>query len=183
MAERVAFVRDTGDRLQAGLDLDLVLSIGVLHHIPDPAPVVRAAFHALRPGGRILVWLYGREGNAAYLALALPLRAITTRLPSGPTLVLARVLSALFGGYIAFSRVFPVPLRGYIQHVIGHFTPERRTEVIYDQLKPAYAKYYRRDEALALIRDAGFEDVRIHHRHGYSWTVIGSKPRVAGQAP
>lgn len=48
--------------------------------------------------------------------------------------------------------------------------------MIYDQLNPAYAKYYRRDEARALLEDAGFQDVRLHHRHGYSWTVLGTHP-------
>ena len=173
---RVDCVRTTGDQLPLGLNADLVVAIGVLHHIPDPAPVVEAAFRALRPGGRILVWLYGREGNAAYLALVAPLRALTTRLPAAPTLVLARVLSAMFTGYMAVSRVVPLPLRGYIRHVIGKFTPARRVEVIYDQLKPAYAKYYTRDEARALIASAGFTDVQLHHRHGYSWTVTGIRP-------
>src|SRR5262249_18489903 len=130
-------------------------------------------------------WLYGREGNAAYLSFVLPLRRITTRLPPGPTLALARVLSGIFTGYIAASRVLPLPLRGYIEHVIGHFTPARRTEGIYDQLKPAYAKYYTRNEAIALLQSAGFVDVRIHHRHGYSWTVTGVRPErlVSGALP
>ena len=37
--------------------------IGVLHHISDPKPFVEAAYKALRPGGRFLVWLYGKEGD------------------------------------------------------------------------------------------------------------------------
>jgi SAM-dependent methyltransferase len=179
---RVDCVQTTGDRLPAGLDADLVVAIGVLHHIPDPAPVVEAAYRALRPGGRILVWLYGREGNAAYLSLVAPLRAMTIRLPSRPTLALARLLSTAFTAYMAASRVLPLPLRGYIRHVIGKFTPVRRVEVIYDQLKPAYAKYYTRDEAQALIESAGFIRVQLHHRHGYSWTVTGIRPPNATPA-
>jgi SAM-dependent methyltransferase len=58
-----------------------VVSFGVLHHIPEPLPVVRAIYAALRPGGRLFAWLYGREGNGAYLAVAQPLRALTKRLP------------------------------------------------------------------------------------------------------
>jgi SAM-dependent methyltransferase len=176
MSSRVDCIRTTGDRLPAGLNADIIVAIGVLHHIPEPEPVVKAAFDALRPGGRILVWLYGREGNAAYLSFVTPVRALTTRLGQGPTLALARVLSAGFTGYMAVSRVLPLPLGGYIRNVIGKFTPERRTEVIYDQLKPAYAKYYRQEEASRLIASAGFIDVRLHHRHGYSWTVTGVKP-------
>src|SRR5262249_61229773 len=67
--DRVTLLRLTGDAAPPSGDLDYVFSIGVLHHIPDPAPVVRAAYAALRPGGRIAVWLYGREGNAAYLSV------------------------------------------------------------------------------------------------------------------
>lgn len=178
--DRVSFIRARGEELPPG-HFDLVVSIGVLHHIPEPEPVVAAAFRALRPGGRLLVWLYGHEGNGAYLALIRPLRWVTTRLPPGPTEVLARALSALFTGYMAVSRVVPLPLRSYIQHVIGNFPPERRVQVIFDQMKPAYAKYYRRDEALQLVRSAGFENVRVHHRHGYSWTVTGTKPGTPAQ--
>jgi SAM-dependent methyltransferase len=181
LGDRVEFLRARGDELPSGLNLDSVVSIGVLHHIPEPGPVVKAMFDALRPGGRILVWLYGREGNTAYLSLALPLRAMTTRLPARPTLLLARALSAAFTVYIGVSKVVPLPLRGYIQHVIGQFTPQRRTEVIFDQLKPAYARYYRREEAIDLVAAAGFKDVRIHHRHGYSWTVTATKPVDAGK--
>ena len=180
--DRVSFVRARGDELPAG-DFDLVVSIGVLHHIPAPEPVVAAAFRALRPGGKLLVWLYGHEGNGTYLTFIQPLRWMTTRLPPGPTEVLARALSALFTAYMAVSRVVPLPLRSYIRHVIGKFPPERRVQVIFDQMKPAYAKYYRRHEALQLIRSAGFENVRVHHRHGYSWTVIGTKPGTPEQSP
>src|SRR5436190_8905932 len=72
--DRLTYVNGSGEMLPSGLDLDLVVSIGVLHHIPDPRPVVRAAWRALRPGGRCLVWLYGREGNETYLRVVEPLR-------------------------------------------------------------------------------------------------------------
>ena len=180
--DRVSFVRARGEELPPG-DFDLVVSIGVLHHIPEPEPVVAAAFRALRPGGKLLIWLYGHEGNGAYLTLIQPLRWITTRMPPGPTEVLARALSALFTAYMAASRVIPLPLRSYIRHVIGKFPPERRVQVIFDQMKPAYAKYYRREEAMQLVRSAGFENVRVHHRHGYSWTVLATKPGAPEHNP
>src|SRR3954447_617294 len=71
--DRITYIHDSGEALPRGLGLDLVVSFGVLHHIPDPAPVVQAAYDALRPGGRLLIWLYGWEGNEAYLRFAEPL--------------------------------------------------------------------------------------------------------------
>jgi SAM-dependent methyltransferase len=172
-ADRITYLECRGEDLPAEPAQDIVVSIGVLHHIPDPAPVVAAAYKALKPGGRLLVWLYGREGNATYLSLILPLRAISTRLPHSMLAAVSHGLNVLLGVYVAAARRIPLPLHRYMTEVIGHLPRQRRFEVIYDQLNPAYAKYYTRAEAERLLQQAGFEDVTLHHRHGYSWTVTG----------
>jgi SAM-dependent methyltransferase len=173
---RVSLLQATGERLAPTGDLDLVLSIGVLHHIPDPDPVVRAAREALRPGGRMLIWVYGREGNRLLLFFLLPLRRLTRRLPDALLKRIVRVLDPAVRLYIALSRVLPVPLRRYFRDVLGRFGTVERRLTLYDQLNPAYARYYRGSEAAALLDRAGFTDVRAYHRHGYSWTVIGRRP-------
>jgi hypothetical protein len=63
-----------------------------------------------------------------------------------------------------------------MRKVFTRLTPAKRRLVLYDQLNPAYAKYYARDEARGLLAHAGFRDICLHHRHGYSWSVIGTKP-------
>ena len=175
LGDRVRCVKARGDEIPEE-GFDLVVSYGVLHHIPDPQPVVAAAWRALRPGGRIAVWLYGREGNELYLALAEPLRAITTRLPHAALSALSWLLTPALSGYVVACRVLPLPLRDYMLRVIGRLSWKKRYLNIYDQLNPAYARYYRRDEAIELLAGAGFADVRVHHRHGYSWTVTGIRP-------
>ena len=58
---------------------------------------------------------------------------------------------------------------------------ERRllVELIFDQLNCSYARYYTRSEAVALLERGGFQDVKAYHRHGMSWTVMGTKPGEA----
>lgn len=175
-ADRITCIHATGDRIPAGLDLDYVFSIGVLHHVPDPGPVVRAARAALRPGGTIAIWLYGREGNALYLALALPMRVVTSRLPHPVLWGLTRALDPLLVAYSALCRMAPLPLHEYMRDVIGRLAGDKRRLVLYDQLNPAYARYYTQAEAVRLLEDAGFEDVRTYHRHGYSWALTGRRP-------
>ncbi len=175
-ADRITYLQCRGDELPAEPAQDVVVSIGVLHHIPDPAPVVAAAYRALKPGGRCLVWLYGWEGNAAYLSLVLPLRAISTRLPHRVLATLCHALNGMLSVYIAAARRVPLPLHRYMTEVIGRFSREKRYLVIYDQLNPAYAKYYREAEARQLLERAGFEDIVLYHRHGYSWTAMGRRP-------
>src|SRR5262245_16218425 len=60
--DHVTYIRDKGEAIPPDRSLDYVFSIGVLHHIPEPRPVVDAARRALKPGGRFCAWLYGAEG-------------------------------------------------------------------------------------------------------------------------
>ncbi|HEU4690273.1 MAG TPA: class I SAM-dependent methyltransferase [Vicinamibacterales bacterium] len=166
----------TGENIPADREFDLVLSIGVLHHIPDPGPVVRAVHRALRPGGRILVWLYGREGNQLYLALAQPLRTATRWLRPASVVYLSKIINGLLKPYIWLCRRVALPLHGYFVSVFDKMSDDARILIIYDQLRPAYAKYYTRADAISLLESSGFEPIQIHHRHGYSWTVMGTKP-------
>ena len=89
--------------------------------------------------------------------------------------VLCHVLDFTAMGYTAVSRIAPLPMRQYMQTVYCRLASDKRRLVIYDQLNPAYAKYYREDEARALLENNGFSNVRTHHRHGYSWSVVGTR--------
>ncbi len=177
--DRIVYLHTTGDRLPPSGDLDYVFSIGVMHHIPDPAPVAAAAFGALRPGGTFAIWLYGREGNALYLAIASSLWWFTRRLPHRGLDLFVQTLYPAFWLYMTACRWCRLPLAEYMRRVMVPLTPTKRRVVIYDQLNPAYAKYYTREEAGALLMRQGFVDVQLHHRHGYSWTVIGLRPTTS----
>ena len=174
-AARVTCVQATGEQLPLG-NFDAVLSIGVLHHIVEPAPVVRRAHDALKPGGWFIAWIYGREGNRLYLALAEPLRHITRRLPDFLLAGLAHALVPLLSFYALLCRLLPLPMRDYMRNVICRYGWRHRFLTIFDQLNPAYAKYYTEDEARCLLTDAGFVNVRLHNRHGYSWVIVGERP-------
>lgn len=175
---QITYLHMAGDALPADLELDYVVSIGVIHHIPEPLPVLRRAYAALKPGGKLVIWLYGREGNELYLRFAEPLRKLTKRLPHALLLALAVPLYLLLEAYILLCRVLPLPMHAYMVNVPGRFPPKIRFLTIYDQLNPAYAKYYTKAEARALVEAAGFKNVQLYHRHGYSWTVSGEKSGV-----
>jgi SAM-dependent methyltransferase len=177
-ADRVTCLRARGEALPP-VDAELAVSIGVLHHIEDPEPVVRRVFEVLPPGGRFLVWVYGREGNGAYVAFAETLRVLTRRLPDAALAGLAHALNACLGVYVRLCRRLPLPLARYMREVMARFDRRQRFFLIFDQLNVGYAKYYTGAEARALLESAGFRDVRTYHRHGMSWTAIGAKPAAS----
>jgi len=86
------------------------------------------------------------------------------------------MLYPAFWCYMRASRWLPLPLAEYMRRVMLPLTPQKRRVVMYDQLNPAYAKYYTGHEARDVLERNGFTQVRTHHRHGYSWTVVGTKP-------
>lgn len=56
------FVRGDGATVPAESDsFDVVCSMGVLHHIPEPQRVVAELARVLRPGGQLIVMVYNRR--------------------------------------------------------------------------------------------------------------------------
>lgn len=155
---------------------DLIVSFGVLHHILDPSATARRAYDALAPGGKFIAWLYGREGNELYLSIFEPLRKLTTKLPQFVLQAISLLLLVPLAVYEFLCRFFPLPMHKYMRDYLRKLGWKERYLTVFDQLNPQYAKYYREDEAKALFSSAGFEDIETFHRHGYSWTVIGTKP-------
>ncbi len=152
--EKVNCVKMRGDQLPADGNLDYIFSIGVLHHIPDPKPVIEAAFRALRPGGRFLVWLYGKEGNASYLTVVILLRVLTKRLPHFALSALARIACWPLLFYMKLCHRLSLPLQEYMVAVFEKMSPEKQRLIIYDQLNPAYPKYYTKSEVEKLFLDS-----------------------------
>lgn len=175
--EKVEYLHTTGENIPRDRNLDVVFSIGVIHHIPDPKPCLEAMKEALKPGGVCLLWLYGREGNGLYLALSGLLRKFTTRMPDAVLSGIAVLLDLLLQPYIFLAKFLPLPMKQYFVHHYGKLPREARRITVFDQLNPSYAKYYREDEARSLMEEMGFANIQLYHRHGYSWTVRGEKPR------
>lgn len=174
-ADQVTLIQSTGEAIPESGQFDMVFSIGVLHHIPDPAPVVAAAYRALRPGGRICIWLYGREGNETYLAIIEPLRALTKRVPHWLLSLIVRLLDLPLMIYVWLCKFLRLPLSHYMRNVVSKLSGDKRRLTVYDQLNPAHAKYYTQSQAKSLLEDAGFSEISLYHRHGYSWSLTGVK--------
>ena len=164
-----------GEEWVSDTKLDYVFSIGVIDKIPNPGPVIDAAHKSLKVGGRLFLWVYSYEGNELYLRVFQPIRNFSHRLPHGVLRVLVELFYGVLFLYRFFGKVSPLPMREYIETVLWPMTPQKRRLVIYDQMNPAYSKYYKREEATELLESACFCDIDIHHRHRYSWSVIGTK--------
>lgn len=165
---KIEYLNVKGEEL-SDLKVDFAFAIGVLHHIPDPSPTVRRVWDCLEPGGKFLIWVYGFEGQELYLSLIRPLRMLASKIPDVVLAVLAHGFNFCLSFYGFLCR--------YLREVFAKLDRRSRFLVIFDQLNPAYAKYYRRDEAVDLLKRAGFINIIGRPRHAYSWTVLGEKSK------
>ena len=77
--------------------------------------------------------------------------------------------------YIWLCKFLKLPLKKYFLNIFSKFIFKHKFYVIFDQLNPKYSKYYKKNEAVDLFKNSGFEISEINHRDEYSWTVIGKK--------
>ena len=170
----------------AGADgggFDLIYSIGVLHHLPDPRAGFESLVRFLRPGGTIAVWVYGHENNGFVRNVVEPVRRVSTRVPPPMLRGLAWPLAVGFHG--AAKGVYRplegtavgrrLPLNEYLSSV-ADFTFRQNYAIVFDQLVAPTAAYIRGSELETWFSNARLEDVEISHRHGNSWRGRGRSP-------
>jgi SAM-dependent methyltransferase len=168
---------------EEGGGFDLVYSIGVLHHLPDPAAGFRSLVRYLRPGGTIGVWVYGHENNGFVRNVVEPLRRVSTKLPPPLLRGLAWPLAIGFHGVAkgiyrgldgtVVSRA--LPLNEYMTSVAG-FSFRQNYGIVFDQLAAPTAAYIKGPELRRWFEENGLEDVNLSHRHNNSWRGRGRAP-------
>jgi SAM-dependent methyltransferase len=153
-------------------EFDIAFSIGVVHHLADPEAAVRRLARATKPGGRVLVWVYGRENNGWIIHFFNPIRRVAfSRLPLGLVHAISWPLTALLW---CLLRCGFAPIQYF--RLIRRFSFEHLRAIVFDHMIPRIALYYRKDEAEQLLVSAGLVDVRATWVNENSWSVIGRKP-------
>jgi len=151
---------------------DIAFSIGVVHHLEDPERALRAITNAVKPGGKVLIWVYGRENNEWIVTYLDPLRiALFSRLPIG----LVHVLS--WGPAAALWVILRMGLiRIEYFRMIRHFRFRHLRAMVFDQMLPLIANYWPRATVQAMMENAGLRDVTLTWINGVSWSAVGTRP-------
>jgi SAM-dependent methyltransferase len=179
----VAIVQaDLLDLPLAEASFDVVFSIGVLHHSPDPRRAFAQLAAKVKPGGRLAVWLY-RKNTPPQEAVNTALRAVTTRLTP-------RVLEPVCVGLGVLGGI---PVLNKTLNKVVNFSnhPDWTLRVCdsFDWYAPRYQSHHTVAELERWFLEDGFEDLAVlpPARSGrlYQWAydhdlIIGSGVNVAG---
>lgn len=173
---------------------DLAFSIGVLHHMPDPAAGFRALVDRVVPGGRVAVWVYGHEGNQWIVDYVDPIRTrLTARLPRRALYEATRLVGWLLA---AVAKGIYRPLasgpgsalhrhlfyRDYLTN-IARFPPREIHSIVFDHLVTPVAHYLRRAEVESWLADERLAEAGVEAHNGNSWRaharVVAAAPEAA----
>jgi len=152
---------------------DVIFSLGVIHHIKNPTDVLKNIKSNLKSKGKIVIWVYGFENNLPYIIFYKFMSFFTQKLPDRFVYLIASMLNLAIQPYIYLCKYINLPLKDYWIKVFNKCGWKKRNDMIFDQLNPAYAKYYKKTEIEKELLDAGFVNLKFYHRHNYSWTVVG----------
>jgi SAM-dependent methyltransferase len=163
---------------------DMAFSVGVLHHLPDPAAGFASLASRVRNGGRVFFWVYGYEGNEWIPRFINPIRtAVTSKLPAGVLRVLCLLPSAFLWVVIKlFYRPGAdgkgpknLPYGDYFAAMHSYPFDEVHANV-FDQMVTPVA-YYLKEEEVRPWLASGFKDELLRSQRGYSWTGLASVDR------
>lgn len=165
---------------------DFGYSLGVLHHIPDPARAMRDAVRKLKPGAPFLVYLYydfenrpawfrglwrfSDLGRSALSRLPFPLKKVAT------DLIAVAIYWPLSRGARSLEKtgldVSRVPLSSY-RH-LSFYT--LRTDSL-DRFGTRLEQRFSAAQIRTMMEDAGLEEIRFRQGEPY-WCACGRRKRT-----
>lgn len=149
---------------------DVAFSIGVIHHLKDPGKAIENLYRSLKPGGKLLIWVYSYEGNEWIVKYVDPVRKnITSKLPLGVVSFLSYFCSIPLWLYIKAGR----GLTPYLQQ-LKTFKFWHVHSIVFDQLIPDVANYWKKEEIQKLVEgmDVQYLDSPPNK---CGWTIIIKK--------
>lgn len=160
--------------------VDLAFSVGVLHHTHEPKRSFEELASRVKPGGRVVAWVYGYENNEWIVRLVDPVRrTVTSRLPHGVVYQASKLPAAVLwaaarGLYRPLSKGRLRPLgdrlfyKTYV-NAIADFPFDEIHSIVHDHLTPPLAEYLKREDFEAWFTDLGLRDVVISWHNENSW--------------
>jgi len=150
---------------------DLAFSIGVIHHLERPERALERMVRAVKPGGRVLIWVYGRENNGWLVSVLDPLRRVLfSRLPIGVAHHLSLYPAALLW---LLLRLGVRPIEYF--RLAAKFDFAHLRSIVFDQMLPRVAHYWPRETVARMMAEAGLEDVSLTWVNQMSWSAIGTR--------
>ena len=161
---------------------DVVVCVAVLQHLPDFEGAITQLLSHLKPGGTLIIWVYGRENNGFVHYVVEPARKMFFRkIPVKAAYALSVPIGALFHATANYVYrpindlgVTALPMLDYILYRTN-FDLEMNTQMVFDQLLAPLSYLFTREEVEQLLTRPEIGSYRLRHHNENSWTGIAIK--------
>ncbi len=155
---------------------DIVFSIGVVHHTDNPGKTVLNLKRHVKKGGRLILWVYSKEGNFLARHCVEPVRKIFLKRLSRTALVyLSKIITTLLYPPVCSLYQLPFKFLPYYDY-FGNFRKlsfERNTLNVFDKLNAPQVDFISNERIAAWFNPRDFEDVHLSPYKGVSWRASG----------
>jgi SAM-dependent methyltransferase len=164
---------------------DYAFSVGVLHHLPDPAAGFRSLASKVKAGGHLSAWVYGAENNEWITRFIDPLREkfssrmdrrILLQLSKAPTALMYLATKLIYGplnrspGGAGLAR--QLFYNDYL-NAISQFGWREQHTIVFDHLVAPTSHYIGREDFEEWWRSIEAEDLIIGWHNKNSWRGFG----------
>ena len=171
-ADNVEFLSNDIADMELGKEFDIVISIGVVHHTDDPDKTVHNLIRHVKPGGKLILWVYSQEGNVLVRYLVEPFRKIILRKVNRRYLLLfSKIITLTL--YLPIFSIYLLPLRilPYYEYFenFRRLSFYRNTLNVFDKLNAPQVDFISKSRAKRWV--AEHSDVHVNNYKNVSWRI------------
>lgn len=174
----VIFIEDDIAKMDLKRQYDVVFSIGVVHHTDDPDATVQNLIKHVNTGGKLILWVYSKEGNMLVRKFVEPFRKIFLKNLSKKTLLFISKTITFFL-YMLVYTIYLLPLKflpyyDYFQN-FRRLSFYRNTLNVFDKLNAPQVEFINYERLKSWFNNEMFDNVYLSSYKGVSWRGSGVK--------
>lgn len=176
--DNIEFVEADIATMDLERQFDVVFAIGVIHHTDNPDKTVENLKRHVKSGGKLILWLYSKEGNFLARTIVEPLRKIFFKnWDREKLLYISKAITVLM--YMPIYSLYLLPLKFLPYHdYFRNFRKlsfSRNTLNVFDKLNAPQVEFIGRERVERWFNEMEFENIHISSYNGVSWRGSGRK--------
>ena len=174
----ISFIEGDIVNIKLKKKFDIVFSIGVIHHTDTPEKTVKNLIEHTMSGGKLIMWVYSKEGNFLVEYLVEPIRKIfLTKIPRKSLSLLSKLITGLM--YLPIYSIYFLPLNflpffKYFKY-FRKMSFIRNSLNVFDKLNAPQVQFISKSRALNWLPKDKFSNISISEYKGTSWRICGVK--------
>lgn len=177
-SKNIQFIEADIACMNLGRKFDIVFSVGVVHHTDNPDRAVQNLKRHIKPGGRLILWVYSKEGNLLVERVIEPLRkVIFSKMNKRGLIFTSKIMT--FCMYLLAYTIYLLPFKklpyyDYLEN-FRKLSFYRNTLNIFDKLNAPQVDLISKERIAKWFDEQEFEEIHISSYKGVSWRGSGTK--------